>query len=110
MDVQGRPGRDSEQVGWDQLTVRGQEQSVGREGPQQRPPIARAEALWRLDSDPLLPGPGSDRRRTRLEAPPGRSIGLADDEQVVAHRGQAREERNAECAGAEEREAAEGRH
>ncbi len=58
----------------------------------------------------MLARPSRDRRGPHLQPATGRAIGLADDEQVVRGLGDARQERHAERAGAEEDDATEATH
>jgi hypothetical protein len=59
---------------------------------------------------PVLAGPAGDGGRAQLETAAGRPVRLADDEELIRHLGDTREQRNAEGSRAEKDDAPDAPH
>ncbi len=99
-----------EQVPGHELPVRDEDQPIRRPAAERVARLVRTEPIRRQDADAVLARERRDRRCAQLEAAAGRTIGLADDEEVVGALRHAGEQRNPEGSRAEETDATDARH
>ncbi len=106
MDVQRRARRKVQEVRGNELAIGRQQQAVGTERGDRRSPLLRAEAGRGREIQSQVTGHACHGRRAHVQTATGRLVGAADDEQGVGEVRQPLEERDAERAAAEERDAA----
>ena len=111
MDVERRAPPEGQQVVGHELTVGHQQQAVrGGSAASRSRPSAERSAPGVSTRRPLSRAQAAIGDGARPQPAAGRPIRLADDEQLVAERRQPGQERDAEGAGGQERDAADRRH
>ena len=110
VDVERGARPELEQVPGHELPIRHEDQPIRRPGAERVTRLVRTKPIRRQDADAVLACERRDRRCAQLEAAARRTIGLADDEEVVGALSHAREQRDPEGSGAEETDATDARH
>jgi hypothetical protein len=110
MDVEGRSRASLQELARDELSVRGEQESIRFEVIEDRATLIRTEPFRRRQIELARPRRLRDRRRSWIQAASGRAVRSGDHEQLVGELWQATEQRNGERPGSQEGEAADGRH